>query len=367
MKNNRTVTIDLLLSILLFGLSCTAKLEMADTTEPVTEFRVNPSTRFQTIHNFGASDAWAIQMVGEYWPVASREKISDLLFSVSDKADGSPEGIGLSAWRFNIGAGSAEQGAASQIKDEWRRAACFLDENGNYDWDNQVGQQWFLKAAQQRGVNDFIGFVNSPPVVFTKNGKAWSDDGLASNLKEEHYDDYAEFLAKAVKNIATHSGVHFDYISPFNEPQWEWKCCKQEGSPWNNDEIAKATRAINQAFRAAQLEDVKIELPEAAQIDYLYQTKSSGKRSNQITAFFDPASENYLGDLEYVAPKVAAHSYFTTWGPTRLVELRSGLWTNLKAVNPDLEFWMSEYFGRVGAGFSEPKRYSTGNQYFRIT
>ena len=36
--------------------------------------------------------------------------------SLPSNTQGAPKGIGLSSWRFNIGAGSAEQGDASDIK-----------------------------------------------------------------------------------------------------------------------------------------------------------------------------------------------------------------------------------------------------------
>src|SRR4051794_4025905 len=76
---------------------------------------VNEARVYQTIENFGASDAWGCQFVGE-WPLEKKQQIADLLFSTS-------KGIGLSIWRMNLGAGSAEQGDSSGIKDKWRRAA----------------------------------------------------------------------------------------------------------------------------------------------------------------------------------------------------------------------------------------------------
>src|SRR5687767_14230831 len=60
----------------------------------------------QTIRNFTASDAWACQFVGS-WPDSKRNQVADWLFSIEDDAQGKPKGIGLSLWRFNIGAGSA--------------------------------------------------------------------------------------------------------------------------------------------------------------------------------------------------------------------------------------------------------------------
>jgi len=342
MKQQPIITLVLAISLLLPIWSCFAQQSTND-VGTLIHYELDTTVRLQTIHNFGASDAWSMQFVGKYWPLEARETISDLLFSTENDTEGNPRGIGLSAWRFNLGAGSAEQGAASQITDEWRRSECFIAEDKTYDWSKQAGQQWFLQAAQQRGVTDFIGFVNSPPVAFTKNGKAWSANGRSANLMETHYNDYAAFLAKAIQGIARNTGVHLDYISPFNEPQWEWECCKQEGSPWNNYEIARATRAINAALSAAALTEVKIELPETAQIDYLFADKSPRNRDRQLSAFFDPHSSYYLGNLEHIAPKIAGHSYFSTWDDTRLVASRQQLRDSIQALDPSLEYWMTEY------------------------
>ena len=42
-------------------------------------------------------------------------QIADWLFSTENDANGQPKGIGLSLWRFNVGAGSTEQGENSQM------------------------------------------------------------------------------------------------------------------------------------------------------------------------------------------------------------------------------------------------------------
>src|SRR5690606_1612077 len=119
---------------------------------------------FQTIHNFGASDAWSLQFVGANWPAQKQARIADLLFSLEEQTDGSPVGIGLSAWRFNIGAGSAAQGEERGTGDRWRRADAFLRPDGGFDPSAQPGQRAFLRAARARGVEQFYAFSNSPPV-----------------------------------------------------------------------------------------------------------------------------------------------------------------------------------------------------------
>jgi len=295
---------------------------------------------YQTIHNFAASDAWAAQYTG-LWPDNKRNQMADWLFSMEKDTDGSPRGIGLSAWRFNIGAGSVAQGSESGIKDSWRRAEGFLKDNGSYDWRKQAGQQWFLQAAKARGVGQFIAFVNSPPIQMTRNNKAHSEDGLAANLSQDKYGDYGAFLANFLHHFKDSLAIDFDYISPFNEPQWEWKG-GQEGSPWNNNELADATRVIDSVFSHQKI-DSKIELTEAGAIDYLTGEKEKHKnRSNQIESFFSPESPNFLANLKSVAPKVAAHSYFTTWDIQKLKRERQRIAEKLLKY-PSLEYWMSEY------------------------
>lgn len=295
----------------------------------------------QTIHNFGASDAWSCQFVGKNWPLQKREAIANLLFSTDLKPDGSPAGIGLSAWRFNIGAGSAAQGADSDIRDEWRRADGFLRPDGTLNLDAQPGQRWFLQAARNRGVETFTGFVNSPPVSLTKNGKAYSSDGTAANLAPEHYPAYVNFLTGVIAGLAEKDGIHLDYISPFNEPQWDWQKPTQEGSPWKNSEIAAFVKLLNEALLQGEM-NTRIEIPETAQIDYLYRTHNRPESGNQIEAFFNPDAEDYVGDLEKVAKKVAGHSYFSTWDLETLIEKRQALARKLREF-PGLEYWMSEY------------------------
>lgn len=309
--------------------------------QEVLKFKIHPEITHQTIHNFGASDAWSAQFVGKYWPEESKKTMAKWLFSKKNKEDGSPEGIGLTAWRFNIGAGSAEQGAEiGKIIDEWRQAECFLNPDGSFNFNKQEGQQWFLKEAKSYGVETFVGFVNSPPVYFTENNKAWSGNGIKSNLLNTHYKNYAEFLAKVVKGVQKNTGVTFSYISPFNEPQWEWECCKQEGTPWTNSEMYEAVKSIDFSFQEHQISS-KIELTEAAKINYLYTTDGKPNRGNQMDYFFNPESEGYVGHLTSVAKKVAGHSYFTTWGPQTLINTRKALNESISKTN--LEYWMTEY------------------------
>src|SRR4051812_24549318 len=60
----------------------------------------------QTMDNIGSSGCWFSEGIGKYWPVEKKERIAELLFSQKLDGQGQPLGIGLSSWRFNIGAGT---------------------------------------------------------------------------------------------------------------------------------------------------------------------------------------------------------------------------------------------------------------------
>lgn len=303
------------------------------------EVKVDLAKTFQTIDNFGASDAWSCQFIGN-WPDKKRNQIADLLFSLKTKKDGSPIGIGLSLWRFNLGAGSEEQGENSGIKDAWRRGASFLKPDGSYDWKAASGQLWFLKVARKRGVESFLAFSNSAPVQFTRNGKAFSNDGKV-NIDAARYQDFGNYLADVIKGVAKNIHVKFDYISPVNEPEWDWKDGGQEGCPYTNTEIAGLVKAINQSFVKAGL-NTKILVGEAGKIDYLFKAGDKPGKGHKIEDFFYPGSGNYIGDLPAVSKAISAHSYFTTSPAAAAIALREELRDSVKAVN-GLTYWQSEY------------------------
>jgi O-glycosyl hydrolase len=304
------------------------------------EVTIIPETTFQVIHNFGASDAWSCQFTG-IWPDEQRNRLADLLFSLETGDDGSPKGIGLSCWRFNIGAGSSRQGNQSGIDDTWRRAESFMQNDRSYNWDQQEGQRWFLRAAKERGVESFIGFVNSPPIALTKNGKAHSSGGNSMNLTDDNLPAFSKYMVDITKNIQQREGILFDYLSPVNEPQWEWKG-GQEGSPWKNEEIARLCRILGKDLHEAGL-PTQIEITEAGQLNHLYEAGNDAERGFQVREFFSPVSSNYIGNVSNMAHKIAAHSYFTTTNDKVLTEVRTRLQKEILEVDPGLEFWMTEY------------------------
>lgn len=303
---------------------------------------VDLSATKQTIHSFGASDCWTAKFIGKWGDVAKKNKIADLLFSTDTLADGTPEGIGLSLWRFNIGAGSYEQGDTSNIATDWRREECFQNPDGSYDWAKQEGAQWFLEAARARGVPYTLGFSLSPPVHMTLNGKAFNGTtGANLNIQDGRLGDYADFL------VAVTEHFRFDYLSPVNEPQWQWGKngqSSQEGTQATNADIAALCKLLSSKFSPASATGIVV--AEAGTLEFLYARNTDG-RGDQVTQFFWPASANYIGDQPHVARVISGHSYFTTCPDNTLVSLRQQLAGKVSQVDPSLQVWQTE-FGILG-------------------
>lgn len=313
-----------------------------------TEITANFNNKLQTIRNFGASDGWNTQFVGLYFNEEQKEKLAEMLFSKEKDSDGSPKGIGLSAWRFNIGSGTSEKGAASRITAPERRTECFLNADGSYNWNKQAGQRWFLeKAAKTYKVPDIIGWQNSPPVHYTVRGLGFREygDPKQSILKSQHYADFGKFLADVVLHFKQ-QGININYVSPLNEPQHDWMPAsagaefKQEGSPWTNTEIKNVVNAISNQFVTNNV-DAKLFLGEAGSISNLL--SGTGVAQNQLAQLWTPTHTNFIGNTNKVDNIVSSHSYFQDTSADLLVNTRKTLNDRMTALNPNLEFWQTEY------------------------
>ncbi|MDJ1472338.1 glycoside hydrolase [Cytophagaceae bacterium DM2B3-1] len=338
LKKTPQWTLISLFSFTLFLASCSIHNQKQPQTSSIkNSVIIHLDQRQQYIRNFGASDAWTCQFIGN-WPQAKKEQVADWLFSMENDANGKPKGIGLSCWRFNIGAGSATQ---NNISDEWRQTEGFLKADMSYDWSKQSGQRWFMQAAKQRGVEQFIGFTNSPPIQLTKNGKAFSSNGEQANIAPEKYLAFAKFLADVSRQFSS-DGLPFTYLSPFNEPQWDWTGNGQEGTPYTNTEITAITKILDSVLTTQNL-SVKIKLAEAAKLNYLYEKADKPTRGEQIYTFFNNQSPLYVGNLSHVDKVISGHSYFTSAPAETLKSVRQKVAAAFPTASVPLEFWQSEY------------------------
>ena len=298
-----------------------------------TLLEINTDIEYQTIDNFGASDCWSFQKIGT-WYTHKKEEIADLLFSQE-------YGIGLSAWRFNIGGGKGN----NRISHPWRSVETFEISEGVYDWNRQSKESWFLHAAKDRGVDQFIAFVNSPPARMTKSGYTNCDDGLGStNLKDGFENQYAKYLADILDHYEKDENIYFNYVSPVNEPFWEWNKSNQEGNRASNEDIRKIINALYDEFQTRSI-DTEIMVPEAGNLPSWYSEIST------ISNKYGKTCGKYLNELvndENVNTKISkaicGHSYWSDLINSELIQDRIELKIKLLPYfDKGWRYWMTEY------------------------
>lgn len=320
--------------------------ETDDVTSPTPSFTVtsksvslNTAKTYQEMEGIGASDCWLPNQIGQYW-TDNRQQIATWLFSKTIGSNGEPMGIGLSMWRVNLGAGTSEQGDESKI-DSNNRAEAYLAGNA-YDWNKCIGQRYFMQQAKLNGVEKYVLFSNSPLVQYTKNGKGFSESGAYTNLKDDCYTLFASYMADVAEHF-TNEGYNISHISPVNEPQYDWGpsengTASQEGSGWQNSEVAQLARELDAALTERNLQ-TDILVPEAASWTSLY--SGNYTRENIIATLFSTASSNYIGNLQHVGNLTCGHSYWThdTWSSMRSVRSQVA-----KAANASgMRVWQTEW------------------------
>ncbi|MBC2593675.1 hypothetical protein H5P28_05305 [Ruficoccus amylovorans] len=304
--------------------------------------------RLQMIDNIGSSTGMHGDYIAREWDQSVVDQIADLLFSQELDDKGQPKGIGLSSFRMQIGAGAS--GDESGISRVWRRTDCFLRPDGSYDWEGQgIGTTYWRRKCEEYGIATTIGYLNSPPVYFTENGYSFkTEETFTSNLKPEHYGDYASFLAE-VAAYYQRIGLPFEYISPVNEPQHSWLDvpgkAKQEGTPWTNSQIAQLLRLTDKVYQDKGV-STRLLIPESASYDALVkyrEGKESAAASDQLAAFWDKDSPDYVGNLAAVSKIVAGHAYFSDQSVNAIVRTRRDLRTAIEDCKDSLILWQTEY------------------------
>ena len=268
-----------------------------------------PAETYQTIEHFGASGAWWAQDVGG-WEDEKRNRVVTLLFDQE-------EGIGLSLYRYNIGGG-----IANNIQDPWRTAETFEVSPGVYEWTRDANAMWVLKAVKAEGVEHFVAFVNSPPARMTISGFTTGEKDGKTNITPEMYDEFAQYMVDVVRHLRDEEEIPIGWISPVNEPQWDWNYTKgQEGAHYGPTEVLEVTRALLRAIAADGL-DVKVSVFESGEW-----------KKSQVYI------DKLLKDSE-VAPQldhIAVHSYWSK------AEDKTPIVNFMERNFPDVAIWQTEW------------------------
>ncbi|KAK1227294.1 hypothetical protein PQX77_009711 [Marasmius sp. AFHP31] len=166
------------------------------------------SSPAQTITGIGGSGAWWPHDLFQF-PESVRQNLSNLLFS--------QEGMGLSSYRWNIGAGGVN------VNNPVRAPETFYLGPGVYNWSADPQGVYFLREASKRGVKDLTAFVNSAPAPLT-SGKT----SCGSSFVSGSGDAFATFVVDVIEHFRS-EGININYVSPMNEPENPFPECGQEG------------------------------------------------------------------------------------------------------------------------------------------
>ena len=257
-----------------------------------TVLRLKPDEVRQEIDGFGASGAWWAQIIGG-WEENKREKIVNLLFS--------SDGIGLSIYRYNVGAGSGEE-----IGDPWRRAETFEKAKGEYDWSIDENAMWILRQVCAAGVENVILFANSPPRRMTNSGYAFGGQGPdKSNLREDMYEEFSQYLVDITEHFIRVEKIPVKGISPVNEPQWDWDGHSQEGCHYSAEEVVRLVEIMLMEVEKRGL-PVEVEAPENGSWERV--VESAGKDWRRSPVYLEKLMGN--GYVRERLNSYAVHSYW---------------------------------------------------------
>lgn len=197
-----------------------------------TVVTVDPSIKYQKFEGWGASLCWWAVLAGK-WSETNRNK---LIGAIVDP----DTGLGYSVFRYNIGGGD-QPGHNHLTKGDGGAAIPGFKptETGAYDWNADTNQRAILLGLASRSKNCiFEAFSNSPPWWMTKSGCVSGSANGADNLKDDYFDNFADYLSEVVKHYKENRNITFRTVEPFNEPSAGWwkSMGTQEGCGFTNNQ-----------------------------------------------------------------------------------------------------------------------------------
>ena len=179
----------------------------------------------------------------------------------------------------------------------------------------------------------------------TGNGHTYCTDSLGStNLKDGCYIPFSKYIVDILKHFRDSAGITFNYISPVNEPQWEWNGTRQEGNRASNNDIKKLVDSLY-----AELNDQAVAagiiIPESGNLPdwYLSETSISKKYGEAYGNFLDSLFSDT--DITGKVSKIfAGHSYGSDLVSSEFIQARQSLHNHMSQYFlQDYKYWATEY------------------------
>lgn len=209
-----------------------------------TKVVVDPGKKYQVFEGWGTSLCWWAVKAGA-WSEANRSK---LLGAIADP----DTGLGYTIFRYNIGGGDQPGHNHLDKGDGGANVPGYKpSEKGDFDWTADPYQRTIAIELSKR-VKDpiFEAFSNSPPWWMTKSGCVSGSSDGSDNLKEDYFDDFADYLSEVALHFKKEWGITFRTVEPFNEPSAGWWKSNggQEGCGFKNNQ----TKMIVELGKALQ-------------------------------------------------------------------------------------------------------------------
>ncbi len=286
---------------------------------------ISPLDRYEI--NDGIFEGWGTSLC--WW--ANRVGYSDILAQKSADIFFGDDGLRMNIARFNIGGGdNPSHDHITRTDSNMPGYTKYNNGQVTYDWTADYNQRNVLKRAIAAAGDDMIVemFSNSPPYYMTKSGCSTGNTNAGqNNLKDDYYDDFAEYLAEVCYHYQHDWGIDIQSVEPVNEPYtnfWGAYSAKQEGCHFDqgNSESLIITE-LQKSMAKRGMSDVIISGTDETSIDVQI---DSYKKLSQ-------AAKNAVGRID-------THTY----GGSRRSELKE------LAMSAGKNLWMSEVDGSGTAG-----------------
>lgn len=320
-KFGKTISAALALSMMLTS----SQLVNPFTADAAVSVSISPYDKYEI--NDGKFQGWGTSLC--WW--ANRVGYSDSLAQKTADAFYGDDGLRLNIARFNIGGGD-DPSHTHITRTDSNMPGYTKYSNGTvtYDWSADSNQRNVLQRAIKAAGDDMIVemFSNSPPYYMCKSGcSTGGKDPNANNLKDDYYDDFAEYLAEVTYHYEKEWGIDVQSITAVNEPYtnfWGAYSAKQEGCHFDQGTSESTVIVeLQKSLAKRGLNDIIISGTDETSID------------TQITSF------NKLSDA---AKKAVGRIDTHTYGGSN----RSGLKDTAIANGKNL--WMSEVDSGSTAG-----------------
>ncbi|MBR3044408.1 MAG: discoidin domain-containing protein [Oscillospiraceae bacterium] len=277
--------------------------------------------------NNGVLEGWGTSLC--WW--ANRVGYSDSLAQKCADTFFGENGLRLNIARFNIGGGDdPSHNHITRTDSNMPGYTKYQNGQVTYDWSADANQRNVLKRCIEAAGDDMIVemFSNSPPYWMCKSGCSTGNRNAGqNNLKDDCYDDFAEYLAEVCKHYRDDWGIEIQSVEAMNEPYtnyWGAFSPKQEGCHFDigNSESTIITE-LQKSMAKRGMQDVIICGTDETAIDV------------QIDAY-----KALSADAKKAISRIDTHTY---WGSKR-TELK-----NL-ALAEGKNLWMSEVDGNGTTG-----------------